>query len=116
MKAMDQVLILWGDNEELQGWQALVADAGVPFLWCRSLITIDSKTALHPSVVSADREVIPLQLSVTTSLTKILKVIASDKGIPVQDVGGIFSEAERTVLEEVLDVMHAPFAFVENFE
>lgn len=110
LEAVDLVMILDVSIADRRGWQELVGKSGVPALWLRSQLDKTPRYPLNPTVYALNREPKPTDLDVLTSLTRILEVVAEMKGVSLSSPWSFFSEAERVILEEVLDFNFAPLA------
>lgn len=110
LKAVDLAIILGVSTADRKAWQELVGKSGVPALWLRSQLDKTPSYPLDPTVYALNREPKPTDLDVLTSLTRILEVVAEMKGVSLSSPWSFFSEAERMILEEVLDFNFAPFA------
>jgi len=110
LKVVDLAIVLGVSMADRGGWQEVVAESGVPALWLRSQLDRILRYPLDPTIYALNREPKPTDLGVLTSLTRILEVVAETKDVSLSNPWPFFTEAERVVLEEVLDFQFAPFA------
>lgn len=110
LKATDLAIVLGVNIADRRGWQELVTGSEVPALWLRSQLDRTLRYPLDPTIYALNREPKHTDLDVLTSLTKILEVVAEMRDVSLSDPWPFFTEAERVVLEEVLDFQFAPFA------
>lgn len=110
LKTVDLAIILGVSIDDRRGWQELIGKSGVSALWLRSQLDKTPSYPLDPTLYGLDREPKPADLDVLTSLTRILEVVAKMKGVSLSSPWPLFTEAERLILEEVLDFNFAPLA------
>lgn len=108
LKASDLVLILVCSLEEKDLWTDLSVKAQKISLWLQSKKSWDINPPLHPFISDLDRCLKSGSIEIQIILTRILEVIAEVRGVPLTNPWNFFTEAQRTVLEEVFDFMYAP--------
>jgi len=109
LRAVDLAIVLGTDVADRSDWQELVEKSGTSFLWLRSRLNGALCYPFDPTIYALDRKPRPAGLDVLISLTRILEVVAEIRGVSLSDPWSPFTEAERLILEEVLDLNFAPF-------
>ncbi len=110
IRGTDLILILTEKDEDRYAWMKLVSDNRRPFLWLQSVPSLQRTVPIHPSVRELMRKPKPFSIDVMISLTRILEMIAEMNTIPLHDIWTHLTQAERVVLEEVLDFEFAPLS------
>jgi len=125
--ACHAVVILVDSIKEIPAWRKLTTESGIPAAWLISdpkhKGPVATKRVIHPTVFDLNREPRPFRVSLITTLTRILEMIARSRNIPLLNIWSLidpdtndpaFSKAERILLQEYLDFYYAPFTGGED--
>lgn len=109
LEAVDLAIVLGVSRNDREGWQELIGKSGISSLWFRTQLDKTPRYPLDPTLYGLNRKPKTTDLGVLTSLTRILEVAAEMKGVSLSNPWPLFDEAERLILEELLDFNFASF-------
>jgi len=114
LAAVDLAIVLGRNNLDRLDWERVIDENGISRIWLHTRLDQSVRMLIQPAVYNLKRNPRPMEIDIITSLTRILEIAAEMKGKQLVDIykryPDAFSETERMVLEEVLDLEFAPIA------
>jgi len=107
LETLDLAIILVDSLEEKEKWEQMISGKVTSYIWVRS---DSSEKATHiqlPTQYDLERTV-KFRVQYLCLINRVLVELMSLRGIPLPEIWQYFSQAERTVLEEILDFMYVP--------
>ncbi|MFX1537554.1 MAG: hypothetical protein ACFFDI_25410 [Promethearchaeota archaeon] len=107
LASTDLALILAKTEKERLGWIELAENTNTPWLWLESKRKFRVAPPILPFIFGLDRTA-NWDVKIFVILTRVIQAIAIMREISLIHPWPFFTEAERVVLEEVLDFLCAP--------